>query len=224
MNWNHMVLLTHWTFVTGTFSLFMVVKSPSQDFIFWGLVSLTCCMLKYIHRTADTGFCTIWGSNICPWIDIRCAVMQIEQLDLFSSMTIILKVHQTDTLTIFWAASRWRTPVCILPTRLHYCSYSNGIHGPFGTELLVVVCGQHVPLTLTDVTFIYDKPQSKLFTDQTLIQLKKWRKISKDKFPHFSRETSKCKCLDVPGICAEQKVFPASAVIAVGFVFNVFKL
>jgi hypothetical protein len=49
-------------------------------------------------------------------------------------------------------------------------------------ELLILICGYHIPLTLNYVTFIYDETQSKLFTDQPLTQLKKWRQFPKTSF------------------------------------------
>jgi hypothetical protein len=48
----------------------------------------------------------------------------------------------------------------IVSTVFHYSLYSMGIRGcsewTLQTELSVVICDQHIPVTLTYVTFVYD--------------------------------------------------------------------
>jgi hypothetical protein len=85
-----------------------------------------CCCNQASKQTLSTNLSrnilkqgppSIWPQKLwCPWESI-----------LKYSQSILKSMQNSYFDPIFWVANRWIL-VCILSTRLCYCSYCNGIH------------------------------------------------------------------------------------------------
>lgn len=116
----------------------------------------------------------------------------------------------------YWLPNRWRTLVCILPTRLHYCLYTKCIHGHwgkcFGDRF---ICSGLWPadfpnLNLSDTgnktaKRLHIKPQCNWKTEE-----KHKKAIS--------------LCTPKAFECRTTRKFPASSTVLASFICNVFRL